>query len=104
MKLDYKLKTVEERKRLVDEIVASGEPLSQQQLGYMADYLLFVMDGGGNTVREKRRPYSIVTKNRDVTVSKRQVSFEDTVSRLQNGEDGLYSMIIDDKDVIMYLR
>lgn len=104
MKLDYKLKTVEERKRLVDEIVASGEPLSQQQLGYMADYLLFVMDGGGNTVREKRRPYSIVTKNRDVTVSKRQVSFEDTVSRLQNGEDGLYSMIIDDKDVIMDMR
>lgn len=105
LKLDYKLKTVEERKALVDEIVRTeGPDFTQQQLGYMADYLLFVMDGGGNTVSEKRRPYPIVTKNRDVTVNKRQTSYEDMVSKLQNGEDGLYSMIIQDKDVIMDMR
>lgn len=105
MKLDYKLKTVEERKALVDEIVRTeGPDFTQQQLGYMADYLLFVMDGGGNTVSEKRKPYPIVTKNRDVTVNKRQTSYEDMVSKLQNGEDGLYSMIIQDKDVIMDMR
>ena len=104
MKLDYKLRTVEERKQLVQEILDSGEYLTQQQIGFMADYLLFVMDGRGNTVREKKKSYPIVTKNRDVTVNKRQVSFEETVSRLQNGEDGLYSMIINDKDVIMDMR
>ena len=103
MKLDYNLKTVEERKALVDEIVASGEYLSQQQLGYMADYLLFVTDGK-RTVAEKNKKYPIVTKNRDLTVNKRQISFEDTVSKLQNGEDGLYSMIINDKNVIMDMR
>lgn len=103
MKLDYSLSTVEERKNLVDSIIESGEYLSNQQLGYMADYLLFVADGK-KTVAEKHEAYPIVTKNRDVTVNKRQTSLEDTVSRLQNGEDGLYSMIVNDKDLIMDIK
>lgn len=100
MKLDYDLKDVESRKRLVQDIIDSGEPLSQKQLGYMADYMLFTADSK-QTGREKKKEYPIVTKNRDVTVSKRQVSFEDTVAALSNGEDGLYSMMIDSKDVLL---
>lgn len=103
MRLDYSLRTYEERKRYVDDLIATGEKFTQQQLGYMADYLLFVMDGR-RTIAEKSNQYPIVTKNRDVTVSKRQISYEETVSRLQNGEDGLYALIINDKDVLMDVR
>lgn len=103
MRLDYSLRTYEERKRYVDDLIATGEKFTQQQLGYMADYLLFVMDGR-RTIAEKNSKYPIVTKNRDVTVTKRQISYEETVSRLQNGEDGLYALIINDKDVLMDVR
>lgn len=103
LKLDYSLTSVEDRKKVVQSIIDLGEHLSQEQLNYMTDYLLFTADGR-RTVSEKREQYPIVTKNRDVTVRKRQTSLEDTISRLQNGEDGLYAMIINDKDAIMDVR
>ena len=100
MKLDYNLKTLKERKALVQDIIDSKEHLNQKQLGYMADYLLFTADAK-QTGKEKKHDYPIVTKNREVTVSKRQVSFEGTVESLSNGEDGLYNMIVEDKDILL---
>ena len=100
MKLDYSLKTLEERKALVQDIVDSGENLSSKQLGYMADYLLFTADSK-QTGKEKKKSHPIITKNRDVTISKRQISLEDTIASLSNGEDGLYSMIVDDKNMLL---
>lgn len=100
LKLDYSLKTLEERRAFVQDIVDSGEYLSPKQLGYMADYLLFVADSK-QTGREKMSSHPIITKNRDVTISKRQVSLEDTVASLSNGEDGLYAMIVDDKNLLL---
>lgn len=100
MKLDYNLKTLDERKELVQSIIDSGEDLTDKQLGYMADYLLFVADPK-QTGREKKKTHPIITKNRDVTISKRQVSLEDTISSLSNGEDGLYSMIVEDKNLLL---
>lgn len=81
MKLDYSLKTLEERKALVQNIVDSGENLSSKQLGYMADYLLFTADSK-QTGKEKKKSHPIITKNRDVTISKRQISLEDTIASL----------------------
>lgn len=103
MKLDYTLSSVEDRKRYVERLLDEEEYVSPQQLGYMADYLLFAADGK-QTLREKEQDYPIVTKNREVTINKRQISFEGAVAKLQNGEDGLYSMMIDDKNVIMDVR
>ena len=100
MKLDYNLKTLDERKKLVQSIIDSSEDLTDKQLGYMADYLLFVADPK-QTGREKKKTHPIITKNRDVTISKRQVSLEDTISSLSNGEDGLYSMIVEDKNLLL---
>lgn len=100
MKLDYNLKTLDERKSFVQSIIDSGEELTDKQLGYMADYLLFVADPK-QTGREKKKTHPIITKNRDVTISKRQVSLEDTISSLSNGEDGLYSMIVEDKNLLL---
>lgn len=100
MKLDYSIDSLDGRKQLVQAIIDSKEPLSQKQLGYLADYLLFVADSR-QTSREKRKSHPIITKNREVTISKRQTSLEDTVASLSNGEDGLYSMIADDRNLLL---
>lgn len=100
LKLDYSLDTLAERKALVDKILREEGDIPKQQLGYIADYLLFTADSK-RTGEEKREDYPIVTKNRDVTVSKRQVSLEGTVANLANGEDGIYSIMIEDKDALL---
>lgn len=100
MKLDYSIKSLEERKSLVQDIVDGDEFLNQKQLGYLADYLLFTADSK-QTGREKKKSHPIITKNREVTISKRQTSLEDTVASLSNGEDGLYSMIVDDRNLLL---
>lgn len=36
-----------------------------------------------------------------VTINKRETSFEGLVSKFENGEDGIYNMIISDKNVFL---
>ena len=102
MKLDYSLTTPEERLECVNKLLkeTSKEQLNNRYLTYMSDYLLFVADKN-QTKKEKKEKCSIITKNREVTVNKRQVSFEEIVSSLENGEDGLYAMIRNDKNQIL---
>lgn len=100
VKLDYSIKSLEERKALVQDIVDGDELLNQKQIGYLADYLLFTADSK-QTGREKKKSHPIITKNREVTIAKRQTSLEDTVASLSNGEDGLYSMIVDDRNLLL---
>lgn len=100
MKLDYSLTDVEDRKREVQKIVDESDYLSQQQLGYLADYLLYISERKQTGI-EKKKEYPVITKNREVTVNKRQISYEEAAASLTNGEDGLYSMIIHDKNVLM---
>ena len=46
--------------------------------------------------KEKR----ILTNNRMTTVNKRETSFEGLVSQLENGEDGIYNLITENKRII----
>lgn len=92
--LDYSLKTVEERRARIDEILAKDPHPSPRYLTYMADYLLFTADAG-QTAKERESEHPIVTKNREVTHEKRQVSLDSMTSSMRNGEDGLYSRISD---------
>lgn len=98
MKLDYSLKTVEERIDYVNSILTPD--VDRQSLSFMSDYILFIADKG-RTKKEKMMEHSIITKNREVTINKRQVSLEEVVSNLENGEDGLYALIKNDKNQIM---
>lgn len=102
MQLDYQLKTPEERIACVEALIAEtpAERLTNQYLSYMSDYILFVADKN-QTKKEKQADSPIITKNREVTVSKRQISFEEIVSNLENGEDGLYALITNDKNQIL---
>lgn len=105
MKFDYSLKTPEERIEYVNILLNNTpkEQLKPQYLTYMSDYILFVADKN-QTKKEYKAERPIVTKNREVTVNKRQVSFEEIISTLENGEDGLYARITNDKNQIMDRR
>ena len=102
MQLDYTLPTPQERIACVEQLIAETpqEKLTNQYLSYMSDYILFVADKG-QTKKEHKENNPIITKNREVTVAKRQVSFEEIVSNLENGEDGLYALISNDKNQIL---
>lgn len=103
--LDYSLSTPEERIKYVNTILENNinEELPNKYLTYLADYILFVADKN-QTKKERNAEHSIVTKNREITVSKRQVSFEEVVSNLENGEDGIYALISNDKNRILDYR
>lgn len=95
-KLDYTLESPEERKQLVGKIIDETPPeqLTNRYLEILADYIIFAMD------KEERKTKKIVTDNRMVTINKRETSFEGLISKFENGEDGIYNMIANDKNII----
>ena len=96
IKLDYTLTSPTERNELVKKIVANTPPekLTNRYLEILADYIIFAMD------KEERKTKKILTDNHMVTVNKREMSFEGLVGQLENGEDGIYNMINDSKNII----
>lgn len=50
--------------------------------------------------KEEKKTKKILTDNRMTTVNKRETSFEGLVSQLENGEDGIYNIITNDKQII----
>ena len=97
LKLDYSIKNPQERVHLVEKIIenTSPEKLNSQYLKILADYIIFDMD------KKEKKKKEINTENRLVTINKRETSFEGLVSKFENGEDGIYNMIINDKNVIL---
>ena len=96
IKMDYKLKTAEERVEKVKEIIANtpSERLTQKYLDKLSDYIVIPIE------RQERKENHIITDNHNITVTKREMSFEGLVGRLENGEDGIYNMIANDKNII----
>ena len=50
--------------------------------------------------KQERKERKILTDNRLATVNKREVSYEGLVSQFENGEDGIYSIMTEDKNQI----
>ena len=50
---------------------------------------------------EEKKKKEILTDNRMVTVNKRETSYQGLVSKFENGEDGIYNLIINDKNVLL---
>ena len=95
-KLDYTLTSPEERKDLVQHILDNcDENPSEKTLEIMADYLVLCME------KEEKKKRKILTDNRMATVNKRESSLEGLVAKLENGEDGLYNLTNNDKNVIL---
>lgn len=85
--LDYSITDPSERKKLVDKILAENPNPSKQYLEILSDYIVLAMS------KEEKKEKKILTDNRMVTVNKRETSYQGLVSKLENGEDGLYHMM-----------
>jgi hypothetical protein len=48
--------------------------------------------------KQEKKEKSILTENRLVTNDKRVSSFEGLVSQFESGEDGVYSLVTEDKN------
>ena len=96
IKMDFSLETLEERNEKVKEIIEKTPPekLTPKYLEKLTDYIIFAMD------KQERKEKKILTDNRMVTVNKRETSFEGLAGKLENGEDGIYDMIANDKNII----
>lgn len=96
IKLDYSLQSPEERNQLVQQILEeqADEVVSNKYLEVLADYLILCME------KQERKERNILTENRLTTVNKRETSYEGLVSQFENGEDGIYSIMTEDKNQI----
>lgn len=94
IKLDYTIESPEERKALVEKIIAENPNLSSSYLEILADYLVLCME------KQEKKEKNILTDNRMATVNKRECSFEGLASQMENGEDGIYGLMSENKNVI----
>lgn len=98
IKLDYSLKTSEERKKLVEEIVKQTPPnqLTDRYMEILSDYIIFAMS------KEEKKEKLILTDNRMITINKRETSYQHLAEQFENGEDGVWNISIDnDKNVLL---
>ena len=96
IKMDFSLETPEEILKKVEEIIANTpqEKLTPYYLDKLGEYLTIPIE------KKERLENKILTDNHMQTVNKREFSFEGLVERLENGEDGIYGMIANDKNII----
>ena len=94
LKLDYTLETPEERNELVKKILEENPEPNDKYLDILADYLILCME------KQERKERKLITDNRMATIGKRETSYEGLVSQLENGEDGIYNLINDNKNSI----
>ena len=97
IRLDYSIEDPEERVKLVEKIIENTPQsnLTNRYLEILANYIIFAM------TKKQKKEKKINTENRMVTINKRQTSFEGLVGKFENGEDGIYNMIINDKNVLL---
>lgn len=97
LKLDYSIEEPEERVKYVNNILKQlpQEKINQRYLEILSDYIIFAMD------KKEKKEKKILTENRLVTVNKRETSFEGLVDKLENGEDGIYGMLSENKNQIL---
>lgn len=94
IKLDYTINSPEERKALVEKILEENPNPSPAYLEILADYLVLCME------KQERKERKMLTENRMATINKRETSFEGLVSQFENGEDGIYNLITENKNQI----
>lgn len=89
--LDYSITDLAQRQALVDTILKENPNPSSKYLDILADYLI------SGSSSEKR---AILTTNRLATINKRETSYENLVSKFENGEDGVYNLTTEDKNCL----
>lgn len=68
---------------------------SKRYIEILSDYIVSAM------TPEEKKEKLILTDNRMITVNKRETSYQGLVEKFENGEDGLWNITIDDKNVLL---
>lgn len=89
--LNYSLKTPEERIQLVKEILEEQPNPTSTYLEILANYIIVAVEK-----QEKKK--ELLTQNRSSTINKRETSLENVA---KTGEEILYNIAINDKNVLM---
>lgn len=94
--LDVSIQSPKERQEIVEKILANtpSETLTPRFLEKLTDYIIYAM------TKEEKRNKKIITENRRITIDRRERSFEGLAEQLERGEDGIYGMMTEDKNVI----
>ena len=94
IKLDYSLKTAQERANFVANL-PKEQVKSKKYIEILADYIVSAM------TKDEKKKKEIITDNRMITINKRETSYQGLVSKFENGEDGIYNLMINDKNVLL---
>ena len=95
MKLDFTIQDPQQRVKYVEELLKENPNPSNTLLEKLADYIIFAQD------KEDRKNKKILTENRLVTVNKRETSYEGLISKFENGEDGIYGIMAENKNILL---
>lgn len=92
------LSSQKERCELVKKIIAQTpkEKLTPRYLTFLSDYIFSKKD------KDPARKKEILSDNRKKTLNKNETSYEGLVSKFENGEDGIYNLITEDKNIILH--
>ena len=88
---------MEERLDLVNKILEENPEQGEKYLEILGDYLILLM---AKLEKKEGKDHDLITENRMVTVNRRETSFEGLVAQFENGEDGIYNLINNDKNQI----
>ena len=80
----------------MESIIQTADPatLTPTYLETLANYLVLCME------KEEKKQKKILTDNHLATVIKRECSFEGLMGDSENSEEGIYSLIKQDKNII----
>lgn len=96
IKMDYSIENPADRVTKVEEIISSTPPdrLTDKYINKLTQYIL-----DADKTKEKKKK-KILTDNRMITINKRETSYEGMTEGFENGEDGIYNLIANDKNII----
>lgn len=93
--LDNTIKDRDARKEIVDKIIEDNpDGLSAKSLDILATYLTAPL-----TKKEKKEK-KILTQNRLSRIKQRELSYEGLAQKFEGGEDAVYNLIANDKNII----
>lgn len=99
IKMDNSLESSYDRVKQVEKILDST-PLENIKPYYLEKLANYILKTEEKQTKEEKREKTILTKNRMSYVNTRETSFEGLIGKLENGEDGIYSMITNDKNIL----
>lgn len=94
MKLDNSIKDLAERQKIVDQALIETPNPSPAYLEALANYLVFCLSP------EEKKSKEQLTGNRKTTIYKRETSYETLSEKFENGEDGIYQILSNEKNTI----